>query len=240
MTHLKYYDDPYLKELQCTVTEVYQDGFCLDQTIVFGRSCGVKPDTGEFKALDVIYNIIGRREEGNKIIHLVEGDVPEIGIHGTLTINWEKRLSMMQLHTTLHILSSIIWKEYDVLVTGSDITPEKAKIDFDMERNFTKEELQSLEDRTNKIIVEGHSITSGVISPEEAKKVHGFIRSKTNIIPKGITELRYTKIEDVDMQADGGIHVRSTSEVGGIKITKQKNKGKGRRRLEVILSGRAP
>ncbi len=236
MTELIYYDDPYIREMETRVMEVLDDGIVLDSTIVFGRSCGVKPDEATFTTKSGTYTITDRREESGQIIHILEEGRPRVGEKGILRIDWARRFSMMKLHTTLHILSSVVLEKFNVLVTGSDITPEKAKIDFDMDRNFTKEELQLIEDEINRIIKEDHRTTSGVISPEEAEKIPGFIRSKSGKLPQGLKELRYTKIEDVDMQADGGIHVRSTSEIGGVKIVKQKNKGRGRRRLEIVLT----
>ncbi len=231
-----FYEDPYLKEASAKIIEISDQGILLDQTIFFGKSCGVKPDTGTISNEKGIANVVNvlRSDKGN--IHVIDEN-PGFGVGDevNLKIDWDRRYAMMKHHTTLHLISAIVWNKHGVLVTGSDITPEKAKIDFDMSRNFTKEELKEIEDQMRKIIEEDHPTSAEVLSIDEVVSTPGLIRTKNNILPKGLKEVRVVSIGSVDRQADGGIHVKSTKELGSFKILKHKNKGRGIRRLEVTV-----
>ncbi|RMG33765.1 MAG: alanyl-tRNA editing protein [Methanobacteriota archaeon] len=235
-TELLYYSDAYLKETTATVTEILDEGIILDRTIFFGRSCGVKPDYGTISSKSGVANVVDVRKFDERILHVFDQNPGfKLNEKVTLKIDWKRRYSMMKLHTALHILSSLIWKKFDALVTGSDITPQKAKIDFDLSRNFTKEELQWIEKEMNTIINENHQ-TSAEILPIEALETHPeLIRTKSNILPKGLKTIRVVSIGNVDRQADGGLHVKSTREIESFKILKHKNKGRGIRRLEVAI-----
>ncbi len=237
MTELVYYENQYLKKLNATITQVKGNEIVLDKTIFFGRSCGVKPDRGVIIAGNQKYNIVDIKKEGDSIFHVTDNpiDIGLVGKEAELQIEWPRRYAMMKLHTTLHIVSGLIWQKYHVLVTGSDITPEKASIYFDFDRNLSKEELEELTTEVNRVIMEDHNTYSEEMDIEEAENTPGIIRSKTNILPDGLKVVRIMNIGTVDRQADGGIHVKSTKELGKFKITKQKNKGKGNRKLEVRL-----
>ena len=235
MTEKIYFQDAYLKEETARVLAVIEEGIILDRTLFFGKACGVKTDTGYiFFGLNKS-KVLSQKTIKNNVVHIIEGEIPEINAQVKMVLDWGRRYMMMKYHTSLHIISSIIWKRFGVLATGSDITPDKAKIDFDFERNLTKDELKEVEDSINLVIEEDHKTSSFTMPLDKALQTDGIIRTKSNILPKGLQEIRIVKIGTVDQQADGGIHVKSTSEIGEVKIIKHKNKGKGRRRIEICI-----
>ena len=235
MTELLFFKDPYLKETKAKVIEKLEEGVVFDKTIFFGKSCGVKPDKGKLYFNGHEAEVLSIKKSNGKFIHIIKGDCPEIFTEVNMKINWNRRYAMMKYHTALHIISTIIWKKYTVLVTGSDINVHKSTIDFEFNRNLNKEELEILENEINSVISKNHKISSEYMSIELALNTPGIIRTKSNLLPKGIKEVRLVKIGNVDLQADGGLHVQSTNEIGRIKIVKHKNKGKGRRRIEIIV-----
>lgn len=238
MTELVYYADAYLDTLTTTVTKVYEEGVVFAATIFFGRSCGVKPDQGRILVNDQVLPCLGVKRSHGDLVHIVDApssDFPEVGETVILEIDWQRRFAQMKMHTVLHILSAIVWQDFNTFVTGSDITPTKGKLDFDFDRNLTPEELKAIEERANSIIKEGHETSATTISLEEAVNTPGLIRTKDNILPKGLQEVRIVNIGSVDVQTDGGIHVQRTDEIEPITITKHRNKGKGRRRIEVAF-----
>ncbi len=231
-----YFDDAYLRRVKAKVLKVVERGFIPDQTIFFGKSCGVKPDTGWVRFGSTEHKVNGTRNEDGAIVHLLDsGCDMNVGDGVELILDWEPRYRMMRLHTTLHIISALIWQEYGALVTGSDITPAKAKIDFDFDRSLTEEELEVLRSNVQDIIDKDVSTSTETMSLDEAVSTPGIIRTKRNVLPKGLKTVRIVKIGDIDRQADGGLHVRSTKELGTFRILKHKNKGRGIRRIEVDL-----
>lgn len=234
-TELLYFSNPYLREIQAKIINIKDESLVLDKTIFFGKSCGVKPDTGIICFGTQSIEVIDVQRKGDQVVHVLKNNPGlEVGQVVNLRIDWERRYSMMKLHTTLHILSALIWKKFNALVTGSDITPEKAKIDFDMSRNFTSEELKWIEQEMNKLIKEGHETSSEFLPIAVLKDHPELIRTKSNILPEGLETIRVVTIGTVDRQADGGLHVKTTNEIGKFKIIKHKNKGRGIRRLEVV------
>ena len=138
----------------------------------------------------------------------------------------------MKHHTTLHVLSAVVFRNYEAKVTGGTIYEDKARLDFDLQE-FNKDLAESLVQETNEELKKDHQVSVEFISREEANKRPELIRTKVNLLPDSIKTLRLVKIGDVDIQADGGLHVKSTKEIGDIQLVKVENKGKGRKRITV-------
>ena len=143
---------------------------------------------------------------------------------------------MMRTHTALHILCGILWKEFGVQVTGGQMYPDRARMDFAME-NLDKERIAYIERKVNEAIQADYPIRVYTLPREKAFEIPDLVRTKINLLPPDIPEVRIVEIVGLDLQADGGTHVNHTREVGGIRITKTENKGKINKRLEIVLRG---
>ena len=239
-----YLEDSYRKEIVTKILDTKGKDIFLNKTIFYPGGGGQKPDAGR---LEYVNPQTGQSEEliinyahmlDGRVAHRVEGEraLPANDTEVHLQIDWDNRYEMMKIHTALHILSSVIWKNYGVQVTGGDISPEKGKLDFDFESSVNAEMRQKIEGEVQKKILEGHKVKDYQIPREEAMKVPDLIRTKVNLIPENVKNIRIVEIEGVDIQADGGLHVKDTKEIGKFRISKTKNKGKGRKRIEIEVS----
>ena len=232
---LLYYEDPYLKEAEAVIRKIVNEGIYLDQTIFYPRGGGQPSDKGVIIVNDKEIPIKNVRKTEQGILHEIdETQYLEEGQKIKLKINWEHRYALMKLHTSLHVLSAIVYNKFGKLVTGGDIAPKKARLDFDLEK-ITPEIKQELEEKLNKELQKGHEVSWEFISRKEAEKIPALIRTKINLLPKEIDPIRIVKIGDIDLQADGGLHVKNTKEIGKIIIKKIENKGKGRKRVVITF-----
>jgi misacylated tRNA(Ala) deacylase len=142
---------------------------------------------------------------------------------------------MMRTHTALHILCGTIWREFGVQVTGGQMYPDRARMDFAME-DLSKERLVLIEEKINQAVEADYPIRVYSLPREEAFAIPDLIRTKINLLPPEIPQVRIVEIVGLDLQADGGTHVNHTSEVGKIKIIKSENKGRINKRLEIQLA----
>jgi misacylated tRNA(Ala) deacylase len=220
------------------VTAVDQEnhGVVLDQTAFFPGGGGQPADRGTL-SLDGITFIVKRaRKIGGQIVHSLEGDtpLPDIGamLHGQ--IDWDRRYRLMRTHTAMHILCGVVFRDYGASVTGGDMEPLKGRMDFEFE-TMRKELVQDIEAAINHEMASGHDVKIAILPRAEAFQIPDLIRTKINLLPEGIQEVRVVEIEGLDLQADGGTHVRNTSEVGPIHITDYKSKGKINKRIYVAL-----
>ena len=170
-----------------------------------------------------------------QIVHVIEGPKPEVGLEVDSIIDWDHRYKLMRTHTALHILCGVIWRDYGASVTGGDMKPLSGRMDFELDQmsvNFSKE----VEQKINKEIELSRNIKVYDLPRDEAFQIPDLIRTKINLLPKGINEIRIVDIEGLDLQADGGTHVHNTSEVGYIKMTGHQSKGKNNKRLRIEVS----
>lgn len=238
MTELLYTSDSYLKEFTATVTDVDPENktVILDRTAFYPGGGGQQPDSGELVAEGIIYPVTRARKEGNRVLHLIEGDdLPPVGAAITGKINWERRYAAMRTHTAMHILCGVIWRDYGKSVTGGNMELLSGRMDFEFDE-LTREMITDIEHKINTEVQQGRAVQVKVFPREEAFQIPDLIRTKINLLPEGITEVRTVEIVGLDLQADGGTHVRNTSEVGTIKITKYQSKGGANKRLYIELS----
>jgi misacylated tRNA(Ala) deacylase len=140
----------------------------------------------------------------------------------------------MRTHTALHILCGIIWKEFGVQVTGGQMHPDRARMDFAME-NLNKQRIEYIEDKVNEAIEADYPIRVYTLPRAKALTIPDLVRTKINLLPANMEEIRIVEIVGLDLQADGGTHVNHTKEIGGIRITKTENKGRINKRIEIEL-----
>ncbi len=233
-THALFYDDPYLKEFKAKILEIRNENeVILDQTAFYPGGGGQPADTGFLIKDDEKIRVTRARKDGALIVHECDRVIPWIiGEDVEGIIDWEHRYRVMRYHTLLHILSAIIEKEYGAKVTGGQIYPNKARMDFELEK-ITPEMVEFLENTINALIKESHPVKTYYVERENLDQHPELIRTKVNLLPENIKRIRIVEIEGIDIQADGGTHVSNTTELSPVKIVKRENKGKGRKRMYI-------
>ena len=234
MTDLLYHSDSYLKEFDAVVTDVLPDqrGVLLDRTAFYPGGGGQPNDDGVLVSGDTSYRVV-KVERGN--LHIIEGEsLPASGtqLHGIL--NWERRYQLMRTHTAMHILCGVVWRDYGASVTGGNMEPLKGRMDFEFER-LQKELVSEIEAKINAEVAAARDLRVRILPRDEAFQIPDLIRTKINLLPEGISEVRTVEIIGLDLQADGGTHVANTREVGTIHITDYKSKGGINKRIYVEL-----
>ncbi len=232
MTELLYLRDAYLTQFSARVTGTREDSIALDQTAFYPTGGGQPHDTGVLAGL----RVTEVRKEGTDVWHTVAGGpLPAVGAEVEGEIDWGRRHQLMRTHTALHVLCGVIWNEWRVPVTGGNMEPLSARMDFEFDPipdGFGPR----IEALVNAALAHDYPIQVQFLPRDTAAQDEDLIRTKVNMIPEAVSEIRVVDIVGLDKQADGGTHVRTTDEVGRIRVTKLENKGKGNKRvrLEVI------
>lgn len=234
MTEALYHTDAYLKEFDATVTAADGNQIALDRTAFYPGGGGQPNDVGTITLGDQSWTVIKVSKQGADIWHELDRAAPAIGsvIHGV--IDWDRRYKLMRTHTAMHILCGVIFRDYGASVTGGNMEPLKGRMDFEFE-TMRQEFVKQIEEKINAEVTNARPTRVKILPREAAFQIPDLIRTKINLLPAGITEVRTVEIEGLDLQADGGTHVANTSEVGHIRITDYKSKGKINKRIEVIL-----
>lgn len=243
MTRLLYQTDSYLQTFEATIVHVDHEnhGVELDETAFYPGGGGQPADRGTLTVNGVDHPVSRARRIGNRLIHLIDSDtpLPEPGTAAEGQIDWVRRYKLMRTHTAMHILCGVIWRDYEASVTGGDMEPLSGRMDFEFER-MQKDLVQAIEEAINREVAEGRDVRIDVLPRDEAFKIPDLIRTKINLLPAGIQEVRVVEIIGLDLQADGGTHVRNTSEVGTIRIKDYKSKGKINKRIYITLEDQTP
>src|SRR5947209_18399690 len=235
-TKLLYHENSYTFECSAKVVAVEGDEIALDATVFFPGGGGQMPDHGiiTWENREREGTVIAMNKREDVVWHTLDSLSPVVGTEVVGTIDWDFRYRMMRTHTALHILCGTIWKEFGVQVTGGQMYPDRARMDFAME-NLNKERIAYIEQKINEAVEADYPIRVYTLPREKAFAIPDLIRTKINLLPPDIEDVRNVEIVGLDLQADGGTHVSHTKEVGGIKITKTENKGKINKRLEIML-----
>jgi misacylated tRNA(Ala) deacylase len=237
MTELLYQTDSYLREFDATVTAVDAEArtVVLNQTAFYPGGGGQPNDTGQLSVMGgADYPVSKVKKQGADVFHFLGDDslLPQVGdkVHGQ--IDWDKRYLLMRTHTAMHVLCGTVFRDYGALVTGGNMEPGKGRMDFEFER-LQGELVGEIEVAVNKEAEAGHDVRVKILPREEAFQIPDLIRTKINLLPEGITEVRTVEIVGLDLQADGGTHVKNTSEVGKIKVVDYKSKGAINKRIYI-------
>ena len=224
-------ENSYLKEFETRVKKLDNKGIILEQTAFYAKSGGQPGDVGKITINKKEINIIDTVYDQEKnILHIYENSNNlQVGDKIKGEINWKVRLKHMRMHSALHLLCSLI--PYDV--TGGQISFEKSRLDFNAKDKIEKEEV---EDRINQLVKDDHKISYQWITIEELDKQPDLVRTMSVKPPRTNNKIRLVRIGDIDLQPCGGTHVRSTKEIGEIKIGKIENKGKMNRRVNLLLN----
>ena len=226
-----YLRDAYLREFEAVVTAVDAEArrVALDRTAFYATGGGQPHDTGVLAGLPVT----DVRKEGDDIWHtLGEGDLPALGATVEGALDWDRRHALMRTHTALHVLCGVIWNEWGRAVTGGNMEPLAARMDFEFDPlpdgfGATVEKLVNAE------LAAGRHIEVSFLPRSEAVLDRDLIRTKVSLIPEAVQEIRVVDIVGLDKQADGGTHVRRTDEVGRVTVLKTESKGKGNKRIRI-------
>lgn len=233
MTELLYQRDAYLREFDAEVIGVNEEenGVLLDRTAFYPSGGGQPNDTGYFivNGQEIPVRTI---KKGN--LHIIEGVLPAIGTQVKGVLNWERRYQLMRTHTAMHILCGVVWRDYQASVTGGNMEPLEGRMDFEFER-MQKDLVQEIEEKINAEILAARDTRVQILPREEAFQIPDLIRTKINLLPEGIQEVRTVEIVGLDLQADGGTHVANTREVGHLRIKDYKSKGGINKRIYLTI-----
>ena len=238
MTKLLYQTDSYLKEFQATVQALDEEAHAviLDQTAFYPGGGGQVADKGVLKVDGQEFPLVRAKHGHNGILHIVEAEysLPEVGTEVAGILDWDLRYKNMRTHTAMHILCGTIYRDYGAHVTGGDMEPLKGRMDFEFE-SMTRELVDVIDAAVNKEVAAARDIRVAILPREEAFQIPDLIRTKISLLPENIKEVRTVEIVGLDLQADGGTHVKNTSEVGRMHVVDYKSKGKINKRIYVEL-----
>lgn len=233
MTKKLYWEDSYMEKFEATVLSVNVDLVELNQTAFFPTGGGEPNDTGKLTVDGNEFNVIDVFKSGEDILHKVDKEGLQINQTVKGMIDWERRYRLMKMHTASHLLSSIFHKETGALISGGSLDVDKSRIDFNVEE-FDREKFLGYVERANELIKQDAEVKSYFMKREEAMKIPGIVKL-LEALPPSVENLRIVEIEGIDIQADGGNHVKNLDELGTIEIVKMENKGKSNRRLYFTL-----
>jgi len=236
MTELLYQTDAYLQEFEAVITSIIEESraVVLDKTAFYPGGGGQPCDLGSLLVNDVVYPVDKVKKQGDDVLHFLGGDapLPTPGSASRGTLDWDRRYKLMRTHTALHVLCGTVFRDYGALVTGGDMEPLKGRMDFEFE-TMRGELVREIEAAVNKEVAQARDVRINILPREEAFQIPDLIRTKINLLPEGIQQVRTVEIVGLDLQADGGTHVHNTSEVGTIRVTDYKSKGAINKRLYI-------
>jgi len=237
MTELLFHTDCYLKEFDAEIieTDSGENAVILDRTAFYPGGGGQPCDHGLLQAANKSYKVSKVKKQEGKILHYIEGELPSAGTEIKGIIDWDRRYKLMRMHTGLHVLCGVIWRDYGAHVTGCDFEPLSGRMDFEFE-NLSAELVREIEQKINREVKAERDVTIRILPREEAFQIPDLIRTRINLLPEGIKAVRTVDITGLDIQADGGTHLANTREVGTMKLVDYKSKGKINKRVYLQLS----
>lgn len=225
-----YMDDSYLKEFEATIESIKDDKLVvLDRTAFYPTGGGQPHDTGVLIKDNEEYPVVSVRKMDGQINHEVSKPGLVAGDKVIGRIDWERRYKFMRMHTAAHLLSAVMHSQDNVLITGNQIDLDKTRVDYNM-AEFNQEKIKQYIEKVNGIIQQDLPVKVSYMDREEAMKIPGMVKL-AGALPPSVTTLRIVEIPGVDLQADGGTHVKSLAEIGTIDFVKAENKGKDNRRV---------
>lgn len=239
MTELLYQTDSYLKNFDATVMAADSENHAvlLDKTAFYPGGGGQPFDLGLIRWGEQVIPIKRAKNIGGEVWHYLaeEAALPPIGAAVCGEIDWERRYQTMRTHTAMHILCGVVFRDYHALVTGGDMEPLLGRMDFEFE-SMSADLVKVIETAINKEVAAAREIKIAILPREEAFLIPDLIRTKINLLPAEIKNIRTVEIVGLDLQADGGTHVKNTREVGALRISDYKSKGKINKRIYLEIS----
>lgn len=238
MTKLLYQTDAYVRELDTTVCGHGEVNgapvIIVEETVLYPGGGGQPADTGKLTWDGQHASVLRAMKHGDDIAYALDGALPPLGAIVRMRVDWERRYRLMRTHTAMHCLCGAVFRDYGALVTGGQMDLDRSRMDFELD-DLSPERVAAIEEATNAAIHADLPVRVRILPREEAFAIPDLIRTKINLLPPNIAEVRTVEIVGLDLQADGGTHVARTGEVGGIRIVGTRSKGKSNKRLEIVL-----
>jgi misacylated tRNA(Ala) deacylase len=236
------YTDAYARSVTATVRDVELGAaplIVLDKTVFYPGGGGQPSDRGLLlRGSDGrTWTVRGARKAGAEIAHELEpdeGDPPAVGDVLQVDLDWARRLALMRTHTALHALCGVVWRDHGAQVTGGNMEPGSGRMDFEFE-SMSGDLVDSIEAAVNEELAAEREVRVAVLPRAEAFAIPDLIRTKINLLPEGIEQIRTIEIVGLDLQADGGTHVSNTGEVGQIRVIGYESKGRINKRIRIEL-----
>jgi misacylated tRNA(Ala) deacylase len=236
------YTDAYARSIEATVRHVEAGDaplIVLDRTVFYPGGGGQPSDRGLLlrSADGRSWTVRAARKSGAEIAHELEpddGDPPAVGDTLRVDLDWARRLALMRTHTALHALCGVVFRDHGAMVTGGNMEPGSGRMDFEFE-SMSGDLVDSIEAAVNVELAAEREVRVAVLPRAEAFAIPDLIRTKVNLLPEGIEQIRTIEIVGLDLQADGGTHVANTREVGRIRVTGYESKGRINKRIRIEL-----
>lgn len=239
MTELLYQTDSYIREFEARVTALDTENRAvqLHRSAFYPGGGGQPADSGTLAADSQTWPMLRARKTPEGLWHFLgaEGPLPAIGQRVIGHLDWQRRYQLMRTHTALHVLCGVVFRDYGALVTGGDMEPLKGRMDFEFE-NLSKDLVGLIEAAVNREVQAAHEVRVRILPREQAFQIPDLIRTKINLLPPGIEEVRTVELAGLDLQADGGTHVANTREVGLVRVVDYKSKGRINKRIYIELA----
>ncbi|MFI0417514.1 alanyl-tRNA editing protein [Spongiactinospora sp. 9N601] len=228
--------DQNLRDWEAVVLEASPEGIVLSKSAFYPGGGGQPADHGVLIWQGVETRIAGVRKGDDLYLIPAEGDpLPPPGTTVSAAVADDRRSALMRTHSALHVLCGVVFRDYGALVTGGNMEPLSARMDFNLPE-VPQGFKEAVEAACNSEVVADRRIDVRVLPRAEAFEIPDIIRTATNLVPESVQDVRIVDIVGLDTQADGGTHVASTKQIGRIKVAKIENKGKGFRRLRIAVS----
>ena len=237
MTQRIYSTDSYAADMTASVVRRDEaDGrIMLDRTVFYPGGGGQPCDTGELWIGDDRLTVTRVDQDAAGVWHWVEGGLPAVGTSLEGKVDWDRRYLLMRTHTAMHALCGVVWDRFESPVTGGNMNPGEGRLDFELPQ-WDPEDKAPIEAELNRQLALNRDVEVSFLPRTEADLDPSLIRTKVNLLPPSLQEVRVIDIVGLDRQADGGTHVNATDEVGQIRIKKVESKGKGFRRIRLELT----
>jgi misacylated tRNA(Ala) deacylase len=227
--------DSYIREFQARVVKLDGREVILDRTAFYPGGGGQPADKGSLGIGPVRASVVDARRESGNLVHVLDTAIPDTVRDLKGTLDWERRYAHMRYHTALHVLSGVIWRNFEAKVTGGQMRTDRARMDFSFPGEWTSDVVDEIERLTNEALAADRPVKVYELEREEALADPDLIRTQINLVPERVRRIRIVEIEGLDTQADGGTHVANTREVGEMGITGHKSKGRQNKRIEFVL-----
>lgn len=236
MTDLLYQVDSYLREFTAVVNAIQpeRNAVSLNRTAFYPGGGGQLYDLGLISDGESSWAVLKVWREAETIWHQLEGVLPKIGGIVQAQLDWPRRYALMRTHIAMHILCGVVWRDYGALVTGGNMEPLQGRMDFEFE-TLHQDLVGEIEYKVNLEVAAERPLHVQILPRDEALKIPNLIRTKINLLPEGIQQVRTVEIIGLDLQADGGTHVANTREVGRLHIPSYQSKGRINKRIRVEL-----
>lgn len=236
MTDLLFQTDSYIQQFPATVVTVNsaEGAIAMDRTAFYPGGGGQPCDIGQIRVADRRLPVTKVKVIDGQVWHWIDGELPPVGAAVMGELNWDYRYQLMRTHTALHILCGVVWRDYSAQVTGGNMEPLQGRMDFEFE-SLQKELVHEIERKVNLEVQQAREVRVKILPRAEAFQIPDLIRTKINLLPDQIQQVRTVEIVGLDLQADGGTHVANTREVGYIRVVDYKSKGQINKRIYIQL-----